>query len=134
MIVRYSGPALTEADAAVGDAGWGGLVFVAASGVSVFLDQTAGCGDGCARTVRLTLSHGPPVRPGALPGSAGATVEVRERGRGPSTPEALPLRRVEIQDGWAGGPWTPGVYSGVAYPETGDPVVFWADGLDSAVE
>lgn len=119
-VVRYSGPEITEADATVpnppfGPAGWRGT---GATGTDphVSLSRTTLCGDECGRT--LTLRFEGSASDG-LPTSVEGRVVVQQYNPEGRTETALPIRRAEIQS------WGPEVYSGVAYPEDGGPLVFW---------
>jgi len=136
QIVRYTGPAITEANAlVVDDMGltqrWSADVVATPNGPSVFVSRTVLCGDECGRTITLRFRGG-----GALPASADGVVRQQEY-----TPERLEvaqldIARVEIQD------WGPEVYSGVAYPVTSNapnidpapPLVFWTDDIGFAQE
>ncbi len=132
-IVRYTGPAITEADATVpndpfGPAGWTGTVFSYEAGRSVSVSRSVLCGDECNWTTTLRFEGR-----GALPTSVEGTVLVRT-----ATPESfeemdLEIDRVEIQD------WGPDAYSGIVYlvsrPDIDTrPIVFWADELAFATD
>jgi len=128
QIVRYTGPAITEADATVVDPmlgtprGWSGLRI----GDEVVLYREALCGDECNHTLKLRFEGR-----GALPSDAEATLTRQEYTPERLEEQRLAIGRVEIQD------WGPEVYSGVVYPVPQDeafqiPIVFWADDLPAA--
>ena len=140
-IVRYEGPAITEADATVpnppfGPAGWDGLVFIGRAGISVSVDRTTTCGDECAQTILFSFNDAPPAdpSPGALPETVTGIVETVQGNPDGSTSAAFAIGRVEIDQ------WGPDVYSGVVHGASGNPdivparIVFWADDLPTAVE
>lgn len=141
VIVRYTGPAITEADALVpnpplGTAGWEGLVFLGRTGTSVSVDRQTLCGDECSQTLRFTFQDMPPVDSDALPEAARGVIEIVSGTPDGYETQEVGIGRVEIQD------WGPEVYSGVVYPagpfapnvDPPPPTVFWADDLSFAVE
>ena len=138
VIVRYTGPAITEADAAVpnpplGAAGWEGSGFLGRTGTSVSVDQRTLCGDECSQTVRFTFQT---AHENTLPQSVRGRVEIVSSNPDGYETQEVGIGRVEIQD------WGPEVYSGVVYPagpfapnvDPPPPTVFWADDLSFAVE
>ena len=135
LVTRYSGPEITEADAAVpnppfGPATWEGWGFLGYHERLVTVSRTTSCGDECARTVELQFTNGHDTD---LPEAVRGWVIVEQGNPDGYSETDLPIRRAEIQD------WGPGVFSGVVYPEPIDgastaPLVFWADGLPAAVE
>lgn len=133
-IVRYTGSAITEADAAVVDETgeprpWSASVFHMRAGTTVILSQSVLCGDECNRSVELRFENGD----GALPASVEGTLSVRDLLPESTQETTIEVARLEVQD------WGPTVYSGVLYPVPDDaastaPIVFWTDDVAHAAE
>lgn len=139
LIVPYTGPVLTEADAVVPNppfspARWSGSLFDGRMGQSVLLSRSTQCGDECSRTVRFTFRDAMPTQPSGLPESVEGVFERRQGNPDGFESRPLAITRVEIQD------WGPEVYSGVVVtpsrdaPSADGRIVFWADELPAAAE
>lgn len=133
-IVRYDGPAITQADASVPNPPFGSAAWMASAPRRGAIDVavTTLCGDECGRTIRFSFRESttaePLPLPGPLPESVTGTVSVQEYLPERFETAEIEVTRVEIQD------WGPEIYSGIVYPAVvlGDfspvvPFVFWAE-------
>ena len=133
-VVRYAGPAITEAGAAVTDETgqtrrWKARVFDGHAEATVSISRSVTCGDECSRTLTLYFRD---RGQGRLPEFVSGTVETVDFFPERREVRSLDVGRVEIQD------WQPDLYSGRAIPREGvvdvAALVFWADDVTTAVE
>ena len=141
VIVAYTGPEITEADALVpnpplGSAGWSGVGIDALNGTFVTLHRDVLCGDECRQTVRFEFADAPRPDADGLPESVSGLFEMEMANPDGFAANALRIARVEIQD------WGPEIYSGVVYLDSGNapnidpapPTVFWTDDVSFVTE
>ena len=137
LVVRYTGPEITEADAAVVDEwgvarGWQASRYVTQRGDVTHLSRTVLCGDECARTVELRFRNS---GDGELPAFIEATVTVRNLLPESTEERALVVERVEVQDWRLGRALLSGrVVLAAPSDAVASPLVFWADDLPTAAE
>lgn len=133
VIVAYSGPEITEADALVEDIpgrfeSWSADVVSTRERRTVAIGIGFLCGDECNRRIALRFEGR-----GDLPESVAGTITTSEFLPERFEEARIDIDRVEIQD------WGPEVYSGVVYPASRPeafvpPLVFWTDERTVAAE